>query len=159
MEVPDYVATAESEQNLLLWKQQHPHAFLSYFLIDGGKEQVGFYHEASDKVFSVAMDEEQHVLQAWEDDVFRDPEKKVHLLQLDTVTFPLAQLKEKAERFFSEKYAAIPFSKILYLLETIEGFGTVWNITFVTRTTTFVILKIHPQTGEIIEERKESLTV
>ncbi len=158
MDVFDCIFHAEKEDHYLTWKKQHAGAFLSYVLFDGETEQVGFYAPDTDTVFSVQLDKEMHVCKAWEDIVFRDPEKKVLPLVLDHVTLSFSHVKEKAASFFSTKYKNVPLSKVLYLLENIDGF-VVWNITFVTTTPIFVVLKIHPETGELLEERKESLTV
>ncbi|MBI4441325.1 hypothetical protein HY639_04095 [Candidatus Woesearchaeota archaeon] len=155
MDVADYLTAAQKNKNYTAWQKTHPHAFLSYFYSDGTCEQIGFYDEQTDKVFSVQFGNDT-VLSAWEDDVYRDPAKRVEPLLLETVTQSFLAIKTAATAFFEGKYKTT-LLRTLYVLEKIDG-TVVWNVTFVMPSLVLLIIRLDPSTAKVLEERQTRLT-
>ena len=64
---------------------------------------------------------------------------------------------QKPEEFQKKKYPKELVSKTITILQNLEQFGTVWNITFVMHSFRTLNMKINPESGEILHHNLESL--
>ena len=157
-DMQDYLQIAENNEVYKNWKKEHPKAYLSYFAINGDDYQVGFYNTETTKVFSVSMTEDKKVINAWEDDVFKEPDKEIKQLTLQELKLSSVEIKEKANTYFNEKYKNMQILKTIYVLENTEDFGIAWNVTFAMGSWVLIIIKIDPNNGKILDEKKTTLT-
>jgi hypothetical protein len=136
-------------------------SFFSYALkiIEDNSEsswQLGYYLDDNDKMASFIVDEASVEAQK-EDDIFKKPDIKIKPVFEDKVTLKFKNILEIAKKFLSEKYPSEIPSKTICILQNLEMYDTVWNITFVTKSFNTINFKINPDTGKIEHHQLESI--
>ncbi|MFC1769266.1 hypothetical protein ACFLZX_05900 [Nanoarchaeota archaeon] len=143
------------------WKESHKNTIFSYAfnMIEGeklGKWQFGFYEKSSKKVTTFVVDGEV-VEKVNEDEVFKEPDKEVVETNVDVVKMPILEMFDRIVEFTSKQYPNEVVVKIILILQNVEEFGNIWNITMVTKSMNTVNLKVDPVGGEIKSHKSLSL--
>lgn len=143
------------------WSKQNPDSFFSYALkiTESSSEepwQLGFYIKSKDKMASFVVNEGNIGMQQ-EEEVFKKPDMEVKPIALDSIKLDFKEIMELADRFKKEKYHGEIASKTIAILQNLESYGDIWNITFVTLSYNVLNLKLSAETGRVIYSHLESL--
>jgi hypothetical protein len=145
----------EKHKDFKSWKAKHKAWFLSYIFSDSVDIQIGFADKEGQRVTSFCLKGKE--LGITEDqEVFKKPESKIHELKLTKVKVTAEQAVDKAEKLQKSKYSEHPVMKRIIILQNIEK-GTVYNITFVTKTFHTLNIKIDAATARVKEHKLTSL--
>ncbi|MEK6869675.1 MAG: hypothetical protein AABX74_05565, partial [Nanoarchaeota archaeon] len=118
--------------------------------------QIGFYDKAADKITTFVIEKDEIAVQK-EEDVFKKPGMEVKPIEMEKAKLKFDEIIKKAEKFKKEEYPKEAISKTIAILQNIEDYGTIWNITFVTDSFKTLNMKINPQNGEIMHHNLDSL--
>ncbi len=92
-----------------------------------------------------------------EEEVFKKPDMEVKPIDMEKAKLKFNEIIAKAEKFKKEEYPKEAISKTIAILQNLQDFGTVWNITFVTDSFKTLNMKINPENGEIMHCNLDSL--
>ena len=143
------------------WNKKNPNNFFSYALkiLEGKEEQpwqLGFYLKEKDKMASFIIlpaNIEMHQ----EEEVFKKPDVEVNPIGIKNVKLNFNKILEKAELFKKEKYPNELASKAIAILQNLESYGDVWNITFITHSYSALNMKLSAENGNVLYHHFESL--
>jgi len=143
------------------FKDMNKDIFFSYALImqennQTGKWQLGFYNKSTDKMITFVVDTKE-IKTEKEEEIFKKPETQVIEVNLKKAKIAYIEILKKAEEFQKKEYPKELVSKTIAILQNLEEFGTIWNITYVTLTFNTLNMKINPENGKIINHKLESL--
>ncbi len=143
------------------WSKKNPDSFFSYALkiLEPKTEepwQLGFYIPSKDKMASFVVKEGNIEMQQ-EDEVFKKPEMEVKPVSLENMKLAFKEIMELADRFKKEKYPGEIPSKTIAILQNLEVYGDIWNITFVTLSYNVLNMKLSAETGRVVYSHLESL--
>jgi len=82
---------------------------------------------------------------------------EVKKIDLENVKIPFQKIMKKAENFQKEKYPKEMVNKKITILQNLEKYGLVWNITLVTQSFSTLNIKINAEKGEVVYHHLESL--
>ena len=140
---------------------KNPDIFLSYAfkMLDDNKEQpwqFGFYHKSTDKIVTFIVEETQIGIQE-EEEIFKKPETEVKQIDLEKVKIPFKDLLKKVKEFQKKKYSKELVDKTIAILQNLKEYGTIWNITYLTRSFNTLNIKANAENGRIIHHNIDSL--
>jgi len=135
--------------------------FFSYALMTIEKNeaspwQLGFYNKSTDKITTFVIGKGEIAVQK-EEEVFKKPGMEVKPIDIEKAKLKFSEGIEKAEKFKKEEYPKEAISKTIAILQNLQGFGTIWNITFVTDSFKTINLKINAENSEVISHNLESI--
>jgi len=135
--------------------------YFSYALImlennKSGPWQLGFYHKSTDKMITFIVDKDEIKMEK-EEEIFKKPGMEVNSLEIEKATIPYNEISKKAKEFQKKKHPKELVSKTIAILQNLEEYGNVWNITYVTHSFKTLNMKINPESGEIINHSLQSL--
>jgi len=135
--------------------------FLSYALMTIEKNeaspwQLGFYDRATDKITTFVIGKGEIAVQK-EEEVFKKPGTEVKPIDMEKSKLKFDEIIKKAEKFKKEEYPKETISKTIAILQNLQDFGTIWNITFVTDSFNTLNLKINAENSEVLHHNLESL--
>ena len=153
MELKQALKILEESKEFKEWSKNNKGSFLSYaFKMDEanteGQWQLGFYHKETDKVAPFIIGKNNVELQE-EEEIFKKPETKVEPIDIKKVKLSFKEIMKKAEEFQKKHYSAELVDKTISILQNIEEYSTIWNITCVTRSFRTLNMKISPENGKI----------
>jgi len=118
--------------------------------------QLGFYNKSTDKIITFIVNKDEIKMEK-EEEIFKKPGMVVNLLTIEKVKIPYNEILKKAEDFQKKKYPKELVSKTIAILQNLEEYGNIWNITFVTHSFNTLNMKINPENGEIVHHSFNSL--
>jgi hypothetical protein len=142
------------------WSSKNKDTFLSYAfkMLEDNKQvpwQLGFYHKATDKIITFIVSSIIEIKE--EEEIFKKPDMIIKQIDMEKVKTPFKQILEKTRDFIKKNYPKELVSKTIAILQNIEEYGTVWNITFVMHSFKTLNMKVSPENGKIIHHNLESL--
>jgi len=143
------------------WKGKNINSFFSYAFIilgDNVKEswQLGFYNKKIDKITSFNIDEKKIEKQK-EEEIFKKSDMKITPIELDKIKLPFEKIMKKIEEFQKKTYPKELVDKKIVILQNLQEYGTVWNVTCVTHSLKTLNIKIRSDDGKIINHGINSL--
>lgn len=157
--VVESLKSLQNHKEFSKWKKAHPDSFLCHcfkMYDDPNKDewQIGYYNP-DDKIttFIVA---ENSVKVMEESEVFKKPGTKVNQLNIDDIKCDEQTALETAKDIVKKKYPNEMISKEILIIQNLE-IGSVFNITFVTKSLNTINIKIDTITKKILEDRITSL--
>jgi len=144
------------------WKKEHPQSFLVHIfvMIEGDATagyQVGYYDPASNKVTSFLVEEGKTPQALPPAEILEDPEHKIEELDMHGVELSTEDALAKAHEVRDDDYENIPVLKTFFIVQSLHGFGPLFNITFVTRDLKTLNVKISAKTAEVLKHSLDSL--
>jgi len=135
--------------------------FFSYALkmIEENKEhpwQFGFYNESTGKIFMFIVNN-GNIETNEEEEVFKKPETKVNPIDLEKVKVSFKELLTKTESFRKKKYSNELVNKTIVILQNLDKYGIVWNLTFLTHSFSTLNMKVNAENGKIETHNIDSL--
>src|SRR3989344_2954245 len=143
------------------WSKSNPDNFFSYAFktIENDKEspwQFGFYHKSTDKMTTFILENNSVEIQE-EEEIFKKPDMKVMPIDIKKIKMPFEKILKKAEELQKNEYPKELISKTIAILQNLEEYATIWNITYVTQSFKTLNIKVNPENGKIISHDLESL--
>ncbi len=160
MSVIDVVKRLEKSKEFSSWRKIHHEAYLAHAfrMLDKPNEsiwQIGYFNPASNLISVFVVDKD--ITKNEDAEVFKEQEKLVNTLDLKDMKINEDAALKKAEAVLNEKYKGMSVYKTFMILQNIEEFGTVWNITFITQQFKTVNVKIDAKSGECKQDKMVSL--
>ena len=148
-----------SDRQFKDWHRKNPDSYLSHvFLMSGGGEeaaQVGYHNSKSDLVTTFEIADPIVINPA--EKAFKKPGSDVYRIDLSLVKVDLAHALEQACRLQREKYPKeLPLKKIV-ILQKLDQYGLVYNITFVTASFKTLNIKIDAGSGSTVYDNIVSI--
>lgn len=142
------------------WKKDNPKTYLCHIFFLVGKEkeqcQIGYYDEKKDLITSFEADSSSVKLLSAEKP-FKPEGAKVKEAEMSNVHMDFKEAIAIVEDLQKTKYPAEMPVEIIAILQNIEGFGTVYNITHVTRSLKTLNVKVNAENGDIMDEQLVSI--
>src|SRR3989338_7604693 len=160
MELKEALGKLEKSKELKEWKQKNSGTFFSYALkiIEEDKEQpwnLGFYNQSTDKVATFVID--SNVEMQEEEEIFKKPETEVKPVETEKAKMLFSGILEKVKEFTDKTYPNELINKTIAILQNLEKYGTVWNITHITHSFNTINIKASPEDGKILYNNIESI--
>ncbi len=137
------------------WKKQNKQTYLvhGFIMLKGDKQtawQIGYYDKKADKVTAFFMEEKIKISPPA--DIFKK-QGILHKLDIDKIKINLDKALDIAERE-QKKHKEI-IAETIAILQNLD-MGTVWNITYLTKSFNVINLKIDAINGKILHQNKTS---
>ncbi len=139
------------------YEEQNNNSYLcACFLIFGPEEQgtwqLDYYNKEKHEITSFILSEKIEVKTS--EEIFQKEKKDVEELDLKKLKISFEKVLEITEKLRKEKYKHETPTKTIVILQNAKP---LWNITYLTASFKILNVKINAITGEIIEERLESV--
>jgi len=139
------------------WFNKNKKTYFSYAftMIENNKQQewqIGYYDKDKDKIITFIVREKNITIKP-EEDIFKKSDMKVNGIEVDKLKLNLEHILDKAEKFQKEKYPKESILKKIIILQNLENFGNIWNITFFTQSFNTLNIKIKTDNGKIVEHK------
>ena len=160
MEIKEALEKLNKSKEFKEWKQKNAGTFFSYALkiIEENREQpwnIGFYRKSTDKVVTFIVDEKIDIRE--EEEIFKDPDTKIKPIETKKTKIPFSDILEKVKKFTDKTYPNELINKTIAILQNLEKYGTVWNITHITHSFNTINIKASPEDGKILYNNIESI--
>lgn len=161
MEVNDALELLNADSGFNEWKKTHVDNYFSYALsiVDKGhdaKWQIGFYDRSKDRLTSFIVGKESVAVES-DQEVFKEESGTVMPIDMDMAKITLTKALEKAEEVQKASYPLQKPVKIIAVLQRLEEFGNIWNITYVTGSMKTLNIKLNAENGQAIEHKLHTL--
>jgi len=161
MKVTEALTAIESDKTFIDWKEKHKNSyFSSAFTVVKGAEQarweLGYYNPDNNKVITFII-EDNKVTMGQEEEVFQKEKKAVMAVQLEDAKVPFQKAIALADEFLEKTYPSESALEKIIVLQSLEEFGLVWNMTYVTRAFNTLNMKISASDGKILFHELSSL--
>lgn len=160
MELKSAFNKLEESQDFKKWNSRHKGTYFSYafkILQEMPNEwQLGFYDKKKDKITTfIVLDD--GIKTRPEEEIFKKEGMEVNRIQLDKVNLTFAGAISKAGEFQQKTYPKDKSIKTIAILQNIEKFGNVWNITYITEAFNTLNMKIDASNGRVLEHNLSSV--
>ncbi len=149
MEIKKAVEKLEASKKFKEFVKKNPHYELAhaFTMVDKiqGPWQIGYYSKKKDRV--VVFEVDKHISMSAEEEVFKEPEKRVNGLDLDKVKITLEKAINVVEHICKKAYPNEITNKIIVVLQTLEK--PVYNITLTTETFNMINMRVDAGTGSV----------
>ncbi len=166
MEIKELISGLEQNKVFADWKKKNASAYLSYLFRtyeDSANQnawsdwQVGYYEPKEDRLATFILGKDDNVILQDHEEVFKKPDTKVRELELGKIKIDYKQALEVARDFQKANYTHEMVGKILCILQDLENFNNIWNITYVTLAFNTLNIKIDAVSGKVLEHKLTSL--
>ena len=165
MEIKEIISKLQDDAVFKDWQKKNKSAYLSYlFRIyedtsnenKWGNWQLGYYEPNDDTLATFILEKDKVTLQDHEE-VFKKPDTKVKELEIEKIKIDYKQSLDIAREFQKENYTHEIIARIICILQNLEEFNNVWNITYITLAFNTINIKIDGVTGKVLEHKLTSL--
>ena len=118
--------------------------------------QLGFYHKSTDKVVTFIADTDEIEMQK-EEEIFKKPDMKVNPLEIEKIKIPFKKILKITEEFYKKEYPSEIINKTMVILQNLEEYGNIWNITYITASFNTLNIKVNAENSKIMHHNIESL--
>ena len=160
MEIKPALRKLEESKDFRNWHKKNKGTYFSYaFNIPQempDEWQLGFYNKKKDKITTFVLNNRGVSIKP-EEEVFKKEETKVNEISLEGVKITFEEALGKASEFQSKNYPKDKGMKTIVILQNMDGFGTIWNITYITELFNTLNMKIDASTGKVVEHNISSI--
>ncbi len=161
MELKSILKTLEKNSEYIGWKKINPDSFFSYALktMDDHSEQpwhLGFYNKKSDKMITFLVSQDGLSIQP-EEAVFKEPNAKISQIDESKLEQDLNSIMHAVEAVLKENYRGELITKRIFILQNLPEFGTVWNVTLLSKAMNAINIKIGPENGQVLSHKMDNL--
>ena len=160
MEFLEAIKKLEDSNEFKEWRKKNKEMYLvhGFTMLGSFKEdpmnwQIGYYNKKDDKISPIEVDGGISIGQP--QDAFKKNES-IKKLDLKKIKINAKKALDDNEKARLEKYAKEEPMKIFVIIQNIEEFGDVWNITTATNTMNTINTKIDAESGEIKSIKTEN---
>lgn len=159
MELKEALNKLEESNEFKGWREKNKDDYLSYAFCElnehEGEWQIGYYNKKEDKITTIIVDGEIKITS--QEEIFKKPDTRVNKLDLGKVKLSFSEVIDRASEFQKEKYPKEVSNKIIAILQNLEEFGDVWNMTFITKSFNTLNLKLNADDGKVLEHKLSSI--
>lgn len=160
MELKEALKKLNESKEFKDWNKKNAATFFSYALkiIEESKEQpwsLGFYRKSTGKVATFIVDEKIDMQE--EEEIFKDPDAKVKPIEAEKAKISFSDILEKVKKFTDKAYPNELISRTIVILQNLEKYGTVWNITHITHSFNTINIKADAEDGKVLYNNIESI--
>jgi len=157
MELKKALSKLEESFEFKEWREKNKDDYFSYafYELNIDEWQIGYYNKKEDNITTFIINKGVKIMP--HEEVFKKPDTKVNEIDLNKVKLTFAKIIDKASKFQKKKYSKEEASKIIVILQNLEGFGNVWNITFVTKAFNTLNMKLSVENGKVLEHKLSSV--
>lgn len=159
MEFKKALSKLEESHEFKKWREKNKDDYFSYAFCElndtESSWQIGYYNKNNDKITTFIVNEEIKIMPQAE--VFKKPDMKVNKINLNKVKLTFAEIIDKASEFQKEKYPREKSDKIIAILQNLEEFGNIWNITSITKSLKTLNIKLNVEDGKVLEHKLSSI--
>lgn len=157
MELKKALSNLEESFEFKEWREKNKDGYFSYafYELNIDKWQIGYYDKKEDNITTFIINNGVKIMP--HEEVFKKPDTKVNEIDLNKVKLTFAKIIDKASKFQKKKYPKEEASKIIVILQNLEGFGNVWNITFVTKAFNTLNMKLSVENGKVLDHKLSSV--
>jgi len=87
----------------------------------------------------------------------KKPDMKIRPIKIDHIKMSSEEIIKKADEFQKKKYSGELVNKKIIILQNLEKYGDVWNITLITRSFNTLNIKLNADDGGIVYHNLESM--
>jgi len=161
MELKQALEQVKNSTKFKDWNKKNPDTFFSYAfkIVEKNKEQpwqLGFYHKSTDKVVTFVADNDEIEMQK-EEEIFKKPDMQVKPLEIDKIKIPFKKILKITEEFCKKEYPNEIVNKTIAILQNLEEYGNIWNITYITASFKTLNIKVNVKNSKIVHHSIESL--
>ena len=160
MDLKPALKKLEQSQDFRKWHSQHKDTYFSYaFKIQQempNEWQLGFFDRKKDKITTFVMGD-GHISIRGEEDIFKKEDAEVNKIEINRVKLTFENAISKANEFQKKNFPKDDSIKTIAILQNIEKFGNVWNITYITGAFNTLNMKIDASSGKILEHDISSI--
>ncbi|MBW2976748.1 hypothetical protein KY347_04855 [Candidatus Woesearchaeota archaeon] len=164
MELNSALKKLNESSGFISWKNKSKDIFFSYAfrMIEENSNksnedwQLGFYNKTTDKITTFTVNDAGIEIQQ-EQEIFKKPGMQVNPLDIKKVKVPFEKILKETAGLQKKECPAELAGKTIAVLQNLEGYGTIWNITCIMRSFKTLNVKINAETGKIMAHSLESL--
>jgi len=161
MELQSALKKIKESKEFMDWNKKNPDIFFSYAfkIVEEKKEQpwqLGFYHKSTDKVVTFIADNDEIEMQK-EEEIFKKPDMQVKPLEIEKIKIPFKKILKITEEFCKKEYPTEIVNKTIAILQNLEEYGNIWNITYITASFKTLNIKVNAENSKIMHHNIESL--
>ena len=160
MELRPALSVLESNTAFSHWKAKNKDAYFSHafkmFQDEHTEWQLGFYQKKK-KMITTFIVKPDAVEMRDAEEVFKKDETEIRPVNLADSALELTEVIQKANEFQKKNYPKDPSMKIIAILQNMQDYGSVWNITYVTQAFNTLNMKIHPMSGNVLDHKISSI--
>lgn len=154
MDLKQKLEELKNSEDFKTWNKENPENFLAHFFLteQNGKInelQVGFYNKKKQKMKPFSIFESITALE--EEKIFREPNKRIHELDIKKVKINLEDAIETIKKICLESYSQHPIMKSIIILQNIKG-TNVYNVTLITQTFSAINIKMNSEDGSVVSK-------
>ena len=152
MDFKKIIKEIEKSAEFKKWKNENSKAYLAHAFImtdqqGNGEWQVGYYNPENELMTKAIIAEGKVDLKC--EEVFKKPDSKVGKLNLAKVKIDHPDAGKLAEELRKKTYTQELPLKTIAILQNIDNYGQVWNMTYFTMKFNTLNIKIDAETGEV----------
>jgi len=158
MELQDAIEAIKQSQEYKFSIKHHKGAFFSYALRILGREEkpwhIGLYLPGKDTIIPFTF-QGNDVFQENEEEIMKNTQsiKPLNLLP-DSKSFH--SIQQVAYGFVKKNYPKEIINTSIFLLQHLDEYGTIWNVTVMGHSLNTINMKISPDTGEMLSHKADS---
>ena len=161
MELNSTLKKLESRPKFKEWRKANKDNYFSYAFttIECEKQsnwQLGYYSRKKDKLTTFIL-ENNDIKISPEEEVFKGPDMEVNEIELKKLKLSLDFILKKLDNLLKKDYPKELIIKKVIILQNLEKFGNVWNITCVSQSFNIINVKIDVEKGNIEEHKLASI--
>jgi len=160
MELKSALKKLRESKEFKEWNSKNKDTFFSYAfaLLDNKNNswQLGFYHKSTDKIKNFIVNENNIEMQK-EEDIFKKPGIEVKQIDIEEVKLPFKKILKITEEFQKKKYSNELINKTIAILQNLEEYGNIWNITYITHSFSTLNIKVNAENGKILYHSIDSI--
>lgn len=165
MEIKKEIETLQKSREFGQWHRKNKDNYLSYALFMTGEGndrlEVGYYNRKNDKVTTFCINGcgtgRQKIDVKPEENIFKKPDADVEELDMAGVKMDFPEVVSISQDIQKKKYPAESPIKLIMILQKLDPFGNIYNVTFVTSSFKTLNLKINAENGDVVDEQLVSL--
>lgn len=159
MEIKQALEKLQESNEFKKWRDENKEDFMSYAFCqidkDEGAWQIGYHNKTEDKITTFIVDNEIKIIA--DQEIFKKPEAVVNKLDLDKVKLSFSEIMEKVSDFQKKEYSKEIVKQKIVILQNLEKFGNVWNITLITMAFNMLNMKLSAEDGKILHHKISSI--
>lgn len=161
MDLKIALETLKKSKDFRKWKDSHKDAYFSYAFkipqeMSSEEWQMGFYNKNSDRITTFVLNAGKVAVRT-EEEIFKRDGVQVNEIDLGRIILTLDNAIEKADKFQKKNFPKDSTIKTIAILQNMEDYGNIWNITYLTQTFNTLNMKIDASSGKVLEHNLASV--
>ena len=161
MELKSTLKKLESSKEFKEWRKSNKDDYFSYAIstIESNNQtewQLGYYNKKNDKLTTFMFDN-GNIRISPEEEVFKRPDMEVNKIDLKRLKLSFDFILKKIDNLLKNDYSKELVIKKIIILQNIEKFGNIWNVTCVSQSFNVINAKIDIENGNVVEHKSASI--